>query len=230
MSALPLFYFAGLQKATGIVDLDEEIKRHAVTVLRMNVGELLLLTDGKGYTCEARIAIATKKQLAVDLLERIEHSAPTKKMVLGISLLKNTARFEWMLEKVTEIGVTEIYPLLCERTERQHFRKDRFLQIITSACLQSQQFHFPVLHEPKKLEDLFMQDLPNQRFIAHCMDGDKKQLGSVGIDVVLLIGPEGDFTPSELELSITNGFQPVSLGASRLRTETAGIVGAVMMR
>jgi 16S rRNA (uracil1498-N3)-methyltransferase len=230
MSALPLFFFPGLQNATGIVDLDEEIKRHAVTVLRMNVGELLLLTDGKGYTCEARIAIATKKQLAVDLLERTAHPAPPKKMVLGISLLKNTARFEWMLEKVTEIGVTEIYPLLCERTERQHFRKDRFAQIITSACLQSQQFHFPILQEPKRLEELFRLDLPTQRFIAHCMDGEKKQLGSVGNDAVLLVGPEGDFTPSELELSIANGFQPVSLGASRLRTETAGIVGAVMMR
>ena len=230
MSPLPLFYFPGLQNATGNIDLDDEIKRHAVTVLRMNVGELLMLTDGKGFSSEARISIANKKKLTVDLIERTAHPEPPKKMILGISLLKNTARFEWMLEKVTEIGVTEIYPLLCERTERQHFRKDRFVQIITSACLQSQQFHFPTLQEPLKLEVLFKQDLPTQRFIAHCMEGEKKQLCSVANDAILLIGPEGDFTSEELDLSITHGFQPVGLGESRLRTDTAGIVGAVMMR
>jgi 16S rRNA U1498 N3-methylase RsmE len=110
MSALPLFYFPGLQNATGIVDLDEEIKRHAVTVLRMNIGELLLLTDGKGYTSEARIAIATKKQLAVDLLERTAHPAPPKKMLLGISLLKNTARLliNHLCQKISGTRVTFI--------------------------------------------------------------------------------------------------------------------------
>jgi 16S rRNA (uracil1498-N3)-methyltransferase len=230
MNAVPLFFFPDLKSSSGIVALGEDIRKHAFSVLRMNPGEQLMLTNGKGSAATATITTANKKQFSVQLHECIDHPAPAKKMILGISLLKNTARFEWMLEKVTEIGITEIYPLLCERTERQHFRKDRFEQIITSACLQSQQFHFPILQEPIKMEELFKQDLPTQRFIAHCMDGEKKQLCSVANDAILLIGPEGDFTSEELDLSITHGFQPVGLGESRLRTETAGIVGAVMMR
>jgi 16S rRNA (uracil1498-N3)-methyltransferase len=230
MNAVPLFFFPDLKSSSGVVSLGEDIRKHAFSVLRMNPGEQLMLTNGKGGAATATITTANKKQFSVQLHEYIDHPASTKKMILGISLLKNTARFEWMLEKVTEIGITEIYPLLCERTERQHFRKDRFEQIITSACLQSQQFHFPILREPIKMEELFKQDLPTQRFIAHCMDGEKKQLCSVANDAILLIGPEGDFTSEELDLSITHGFQPVGLGESRLRTETAGIVGAVMMR
>lgn len=230
MNAVPLFFFPDLKSSSGIVELGEDIRKHAFSVLRMNEGEQLVLTNGKGCSATAAITTANKKQFSVQLHEYIDHPSPVKKMILGISLLKNTARFEWMLEKVTEIGITEIYPLLCERTERQHFRKDRFEQIITSACLQSQQFHFPILQEPIKMEELFKKDLPTQRFIAHCMDREKKQLGHVSSDTLLLIGPEGDFTPEELDLSISRGFQPVGLGETRLRTETAGIVGAVMMR
>lgn len=230
MNAVPLFFFPALKSSSGIVELGEDIKKHAFSVLRMNQGEQLVLTNGKGCSATATITTANKKQFSVQLHEYVDHPAPAKKMMLGISLLKNTARFEWMLEKVTEIGITEIYPLLCERTERQHFRKERFEQIITSACLQSQQFHFPILQEPIKMEELFKQDLPTQRCIAHCMEGEKKQLGHASSDVLLLVGPEGDFTPEELHLSIAHGFQPVGLGETRLRTETAGIVGAVMMR
>jgi len=144
--------------------------------------------------------------------------------------LKNTARFEWMLEKVTEIGITEIIPLLAERTERQHFREERFQQILVSACLQSGQYHFPILQQPLKFSALFDIDLPPAKFIAHCMEGEKPQLAGQSEDSILLIGPEGDFTTEELALSLEHQFAPVSLGESRLRTETAGIVGAVLLR
>jgi 16S rRNA (uracil1498-N3)-methyltransferase len=230
MNALPLFHFPALQSSQGTINLTEEIRKHAVTVLRMKVGEQLMLTDGKGFSATADILQADKKQLMVALGQMIAHPAPQKKMILGISLLKNTARFEWMLEKVTEIGITEIIPLLAERTERQHFRQERFQQILVSACLQSGQFHFPILHEPVKLATVFSMDLPPNKFIAHCMEGDKPQLTGQSLDSILLIGPEGDFTAAELDLAVQHQCKPVGLGESRLRTETAGIVGAVLLR
>jgi len=230
MNALPLFHFPALQSSQGTVHLTEEIRKHAVTVLRMQAGESLMLTDGRGCSSEAVILEADKKKLLVGLEEKVFHPAPPKKMILGISLLKNTARFEWMLEKVTEIGITEIIPLLAERTERQHFREERFQQILVSACLQSGQYHFPVLHQPLKFSALFNIDLPPAKFIAHCMEGEKPQLKGQSAESILLIGPEGDFTAEEIGLALQHQFEPVSLGESRLRTETAGIVGAVLLR
>lgn len=230
MNSLPLFYFPALNNSQGVVDLDDAIRHHAVVVLRMGEGDKMLLTNGKGLTAHATIVTSSKKQLSVQLHDFLDHAVAKRKLILGISLLKNAARFEWMLEKVTEIGITEIYPLRCERTEKQHYKKERFEQIIVSACLQSQQFHFPVLHEPISFNDLMNQQLPNDKFIAHCLEGDKEILSSTNNDAILLIGPEGDFTPQEIEVALTQAFTPVSLGATRLRTETAGVVGAVMMR
>lgn len=230
MNTLPLFYFSALHAEQSIVDLNDDIRHHAVTVLRMGEGEQLMLTNGKGLSATATIQTATKKQLAVRLQEFINHPSPKRKLILGVSLLKNAARFEWMLEKVTEIGITEIFPLRCERTEKQHYKKERFEQIIISACLQSQQFHFPLLHEPIGFQEMLNQQLPQQKFIAHCIDSEKSLLSSAKGDAVLLIGPEGDFTQQEIEQATTLHFIPVSLGNTRLRTETAGVVGAVLMR
>jgi 16S rRNA (uracil1498-N3)-methyltransferase len=190
----------------------------------------MLLTNGKGLSAQAKITAVSKKQLTVQLHDFIEHSPVQRKLMIGISLLKNAARFEWMLEKVTEIGITDIFPLRCERTEKQHYKKDRFEQIIVSACLQSQQFHFPILHEPISLNELMGKQLPNDKFIAHCMEGEKSILSHTDKDAMLLIGPEGDFTLHEIEAAVAKQFIPVSLGSTRLRTETAGVVGAVMMR
>lgn len=196
----------------------------------MSAGEKFMLTNGKGLMATAAIVQADKKQLTVNLLDNEAQPLPTRRLAIGISLLKNAARFEWMLEKVTEIGITEIYPLITERTERQHFRKERFGQILVSASLQSQRFHFPLLHDPLKLEQLALTSSFNQKFIAHCMDGQREKLVGVQGDGILLIGPEGDFTAYEVALALENGYVPVSLGESRLRTETAGIVGAVLLR
>jgi len=230
MNSLPLFYFSTLNLTQGVIDLNDEIRHHAGVVLRMGEGERMLLTNGKGLSAYATITSSSKKQLTVQLHDFVEHIPVKRKLMLGISLLKNAARFEWMLEKVTEIGITEIFPLRCERTEKQHYKKERFEQIIVSACLQSQQFHFPILHEPISLNELIGQQLPHDKFIAHCMEGEKSILSSTINDAILLIGPEGDFTAQELASALAQQFIPVSLGATRLRTETAGIVGAVMMR
>lgn len=230
MNSLPLFYFPFLQIGQGLIDLDDSIRHHAVVVLRMSIGEKMMLTNGKGLTAVAAIVQASKKQLSVQLQDFVEHPSVEKELVLGISLLKNAARFEWMLEKVTEIGITEIYPLRCERTEKQHYKKERFEQIIISACLQSQQFHFPVLQEPVSFDEMITQQLPSAKYIAHCLPSEKQMLVSPGTPAALLIGPEGDFTPTEIEAALAHQFQPVSLGNTRLRTETAGVVGAVLMR
>lgn len=230
MNTLPLFYFSALHAEQSIVDLNDDIRHHAVTVLRMSEGEQLMLTNGKGLSATATIQTATKKQLTVRVLNFTNHPSPQRKLILGVSLLKNAARFEWMLEKVTEIGITEIFPLRCERTEKQHYKKERFEQIIISACLQSQQFHFPLLNEPIGFQEMLNQQLPQQKFIAHCIDSEKSLLSSTQGDAVLLIGPEGDFTQQEIERAIALQFIPVSLGDTRLRTETAGVVGAVLIR
>jgi 16S rRNA (uracil1498-N3)-methyltransferase len=229
MNEAPLFFFSGLSVSSSAVVLDEDTRRHVVTVLRMQAGERILLTDGKGKSAMATIVLADKKKLVVNQEEPTAHPISLHKNILAVSLLKNAARFEWMLEKATEIGVAAIIPLLCERTERQHVKAERWSQVITSACLQSRQFHFPVLHPLQKFDALFDTALPATRLIAHCMPGQKQVLGPQQ-DAVLMIGPEGDFSARELSLAIENDCIPVSLGNTRLRTETAGIVGAVMMR
>ncbi len=230
MSELPLFFYAGLQAGSGEIQLDEETRRHVVTVLRMQPGEEIELTDGQGNSCTARISLADKKKLLIAPGVLIKHPPVGRTLWLGVSLLKNASRFEWMLEKVTEIGITHIIPLLTERTARQHFRQERMQQIVVSACLQSRQYHFPELLSPQSLDQFLQTAMPASRYIAHCMHGEKSLLTGTDQDAVLLIGPEGDFTAGELSQTIEAGFRPVSLGQSRLRTETAGIVGAVLLR
>ena len=229
MNALPLFFQENLDRPEDLVVASEETRRHVVTVLRMQVGESILLTDGKGLEVEAQITKADKKTLEVKKGKTTRHDPPVRQIILAISLLKNATRFEWMVEKATEIGITQFYPLLAERTERQHFRGDRLRQILISASMQSGRFHFPVLHEPISLASFADIDFSGNKYIAHCMQGEKQVLTKLDGDQILLIGPEGDFSPTELEMAIEKGFQPVTLGNTRLRTETAGMVGAVMM-
>lgn len=229
MNVLPLFFQENLDAANAVLSTSEETRRHVVTVLRMQPGEKILLTDGKGWEVEAEILRGDKKILEVKKGKSNRHDPPVRQTVLAISLLKNAARFEWMLEKATEIGITSFYPLLAERTERQHFRADRLRQIVISASMQSGRFNFPVLHDPITLEALLAKKIPGHKYIAHCMEGEKEKLCGVDGDQLLLIGPEGDFSPEELEKALNKGFQPVTLGNTRLRSETAGIAGAVLM-
>ena len=229
MNSLPLFFQENLDRPEDLFVTSEETRRHVVTVLRMQVGESILLTDGKGLEVEAEITKADKKTLELKKRKATRHDPPVQQIILAISLLKNATRFEWMLEKATEIGITSFYPLLAERTERQHFRGERLRQILISASMQSGRFHFPVLHEPISLTSLVDIDFSGNKYIAHCMQGDKQVLKKLDGDQTLMIGPEGDFSPTELEIALAKGFQPVTLGNTRLRSETAGMVGAVLM-
>jgi len=231
--ALPFFYLQNFDEVVKSIILDEDTSRHIVQVLRMNDGEKLNLTDGKGNLLSAEITIAHKKHCEVNIVDLIFTPAESQKITIAISLIKNSNRFEWFLEKATEIGISEIIPLLCERTEKQKFRYDRMKQICISAMLQSQQTWLPVLHEPTEFDKLVVLDANNhQKFIAHCDESiNKNRLSTFKPfnSSIILIGPEGDFSSEEIQIAIENKFEQVSLGNTRLRTETAGVVAASLL-
>ena len=231
--ALPFFYTEAIDPGSSSIILNEETSKHIVQVLRMQVGEQIQLTEGKGKKITAEITDDNRKKCIVRIVETTNNKQQTN-ITIAISLIKNTTRFEWFLEKATEIGVTNIIPLICERTEKQNFRHDRMNAILISAMLQSQQCWLPVLHEAIRFGDLMMRQFDNSsRFIAHCEDDENKILLHQQItkssNQLICIGPEGDFTVGEIEMAIRQNFIPVSLGNNRLRTETAGVVAAVLL-
>jgi 16S rRNA (uracil1498-N3)-methyltransferase len=231
--AFPFFYIETFDTSSKQIVLDEETSRHAVQVLRMKEGENINLTDGKGNLITAEIIAAHKKHCEVNIQDVSYEPRAARQITIAISLLKNTNRFEWFLEKATEIGITEIIPLISERTEKQKFRFDRMKGICISAMLQSQQLWLPILNEPKQFNRLVIEQFDHQqKFIAHCEEGTKQTLSSLITlhSSLIAIGPEGDFTKEEIELALKNNFIPVSLGETRLRTETAGIVAATLLR
>ena len=232
--ALPFFYIDNFDPSQKEIELNEDTSRHMVQVLRMKEGMEVNLTDGKGSLIKAEIIDPHKKHCKVKVTDSQLTTHHSPKVTIAISLLKNTSRFEWFLEKATEVGVSEIIPLICERTEKQKFRYDRMKGICISAMLQSQQTWLPVLHDPKKFNHLAIEQFDNtQKLIAHCDTGERKTLSAPIAALrtsLILIGPEGDFTRAEIDLALEYNFIPVALGETRLRTETAGIVAATLLR
>lgn len=229
--SLPFFYIEQIPVNQSSFILSEDTSKHIIQVLRMKQGEQLQLTNGKGEIITVEIISENKKAAEVNALSTSNIPPRTSNITIAISLIKNTNRFEWFLEKSTEIGISEIIPLICERTEKQHFRHDRMKNILISAMLQSQQAWLPVLHEPIKFKDIIKNSTHQKKYIAHCIEEEKKQLTNEAIkqSTIILIGPEGDFTKEEVEFAKQNNFIPVSLGDTRLRTETAAIVGCVLL-
>lgn len=233
---MALSYFFVEELHNGQIQLDEDTSKHMIGVLRMEKGEEVLLTDGKGHKAKARIVDDNRKRcvVQVDSIEQEEESLP--RVSIAISIVKNASRFEWFLEKATEIGVNEIIPLLCERTEKEKFRYDRMKGILVSAMLQSQQAWLPLLHEPQTFTQTVKSAVQEKKFIAHCLPEKKLQLTEALSPLItahsslILIGPEGDFTEKEIAAAIEQNFVPVALGETRLRTETAGMVAAVVLR
>lgn len=231
--ALPFFFVEKLDAS--FITLNEETSKHIVQVLRMENGEKLQLTDGKGSLAIASITDNNRKRCQVQIVQTSNIKAPAANITIAISPVKNNSRFEWFLEKATEIGVNAIIPVICSRTEKQHFKFDRMQSILISAMLQSQQACLPELHQPIKLNEAVLKASQDQKFIAHCEDeSNKTQLNSALVNnpgsKLILIGPEGDFTKEEIDLALSNNFKPVALGDTRLRTETAGIVAATLLR
>lgn len=227
-----MFYAKDITPGTGHYTMDEPTSKYCIQVLRHETGDEVLLTDGRGGRYTAAITDDNRKKCVLQV-KNYELLAPVKAPIrIAISFTKNTSRIEWFLEKATEIGMQTIIPLVSQRTEKEKFRADRFENILVSAMLQSQQYYLPELTAPATFESLVKQPPAEQLFIAHCLPEQKQHLWQsmqAGKDSLLLIGPEGDFTPEEINLALERGFQPVSLGDTRLRTETAGIVGCTMM-
>jgi 16S rRNA (uracil1498-N3)-methyltransferase len=228
---LPYFYIPAFDGNSGELTLDEDTSKHIIQVLRMHPGEALQLTDGKGSLLTAVIADDHRKRCRVTVGPVAMSPPRIRTVTIAISPLKNATRLEWFLEKAAEIGVTRIIPLLCARTERQSVRMDRLRQIAISAMLQSQQTWLPEVDQPMEIGRLLALPAPGNLFIAHCLEGTQPITRSE-IDMpatLILIGPEGDFTPREVEAALAAGYLPVSLGPNRLRTETAGVVAATLL-
>ncbi len=226
--ALPQFFHNVLLAAGNELALEEDTARHVVQVLRMNMGEQLQLTDGKGHVATATIVETGKKKCWVKIQSVVFHDAPAVGLHLCLGFTKNASRNEWLLEKATELGIKSITPLICTRTEREKLRYDRLENILVSALLQSQQFHLPVLNESMTLKAALehYRDVP-QKLVGHCIAAmERKPLAELlktGKETVILIGPEGDFTEEEVNLCMSAQCEGTTMGTQRLRTETAAM-------
>jgi 16S rRNA (uracil1498-N3)-methyltransferase len=200
----------------------------------MQPGEILRLTDGKGLAALATIREANKKRCIVHITDKHIQEPAKRRIQIGVSLLKNASRFEWFLEKATELGIAEIIPLKCARTEKQQFRMERMKGILESALIQSQQVWLPVLHEPENFLPWIEKARADRKMIAHCEAGPKRRLSDMTdthlSSYLLLIGPEGDFTEEEIKTALQLGFIAVDLGDNRLRSETAAVAAAAVLK
>ena len=213
--------------------LNEEESRHCHRVLRLNTGDHVHLIDGKGGLYEAEITAVSKRHVDLKVVSRqMEFGKRNHHLHIAIAPTKNIDRLEWFLEKATEMGIDEVSLLQCERSERKAVNEERLFKVVTSAVKQSLTAYHPVLHPLQRFSDFMGQSLAEgtQCFIAHCMDGAKKYLSETMVRqgrYIILIGPEGDFSPKELEEALQCGYKPVTLGATRLRTETAALAACL---
>ena len=230
--SIPYFYEPSILSGQTSFTLNEISSKHCVQVLRMQENQRVDITNGLGYLFEATILSAHKKNTIVQIQLEKFIAAPSQKITLGIGLLKNLTRLEWLLEKATEMGVYEILPLICEHTLFEKFKLERFQNILQSAMIQSQQVWLPVLDTPVKFKEAIQNQKQEQKLIAHCEAGDKVDIKKIdpSSDLLLFIGPEGDFSTAEIELALTNNYQAIHLGPTRLRTETAALFALSVLK
>ncbi len=207
--------------------LSEEESKHCIRVLRLQNGDEVILVNGRGGYFRAQIIDANPKKTSLKVIHA-QHEFGQRNHYLHIAVAptKNIERLEWFLEKATEMGIDEITPIICERSERKEVKTERLNKIITSAVKQSIKAYHPVLNEAISLKKFLEIPFDGQRLMAHCMDGQKALMGTIinkQDRYLILIGPEGDFTPHEFDLAIAAGYLPISLGEARLRTETAAL-------
>lgn len=215
-------------------ELPEEEAGHCVRVLRLSEGDEILVADGKGEFHQAVIRRAHPKHCEVEILKSWS-PAPLWPAYLHIAVAptKNMDRMEWFAEKATEIGIDAITFLCCQFSERREIKTARIEKILVSAMKQSQKARLPQLGEMTPFKTFVRQPFEGRKFIAHCEDGEKRSLKSLlgpSENALILIGPEGDFSPEEIQMALNNGFEPISLGDSRLRTETAALVACMTAR
>ena len=215
--------------------LPEEESKHCVRVLRMTVGDELHLTDGKGNMYRCKVVSDNVKRCEVEVVETWpEYERMSYGLTMCVAPTKNIDRFEWFLEKATEIGVSEVYPLECDHSERRQIKLEREEKVITAAVKQSLKAYHPVLHDLTLVRDIIAMNFEGEKYIAHCDSsfGERPYLGNLvkkGANTLILIGPEGDFSKEEINFALQNGFKAISLGRERLRTETAAVVATTVV-
>lgn len=220
-----IFYTPDIISNTYI--LSEEESKHCIKVLRLQKGSALHLVDGRGGFYEAIVEDPHPKRTSLIIVKAQQNYGKRNHYLhLAVAPTKNIERFEWFLEKATEIGIDEITPIICERSERKEIKTDRLNKVITSAVKQSIKAYHPKLNEPIAFKDLIAGAIMAHKYIAHCIISEKftlKEKIVLNSDYLVVIGPEGDFSQSEVNAAQAAGFLPIGLGTSRLRTETAAL-------
>ncbi len=224
---MQLFYTPELFSQDTSYQFDKEESKHIVKVLRKKEGDILYITNGLGFLFTSKITTANERGCRVAILDVSETPKTDYHIHLAVAPTKMNDRYEWFLEKATEIGIHEITPIICDHSERKIIKTERFDKIIQSAMKQSNQFYLPKLNTATTYKDFVIAHENEALYIAHCEEQNKTELHKVILPqkrYTLLIGPEGDFSLAEIELALQKGYQPVALGNTRLRTETAAIV------
>lgn len=215
----------------GSLPLCEEESSHCVRVLRHRVGDEVFVTDGQGSLYRCRIDVANSKACELTVLESVMKPTPKHYLHMAVAPTKNIDRYEWFVEKATELGISEITPIICDHSERQKIRIDRLERIVVAASKQSLKFHLPKINEPCTAMELIERSAEEQRYIMHCAEGEKSHLYNdlqTCCSTLLMIGPEGDFSKKEVSKALDKGFKEATLGEERLRTETAALAACHM--
>ena len=215
--------------------LNDEESKHCVRVLRLRQGDTLHLTDGRGSLHRCEIVEAHQHHCTVKIVEtQSEYGRRPYSLTMAVAPTKNIDRYEWFLEKATEVGVDRIVPIECDHSERRTIKHEREERVITSAVKQSIKAYHPTLDEMTDVKKLISAPFEGRKFIAHCDSSFEKRDYLPSIikkteNILILIGPEGDFSPEEIKFALENGFEAISLGNQRLRTETAAVAATVMV-
>lgn len=228
---MQLFYTPKIEPNDEQFTFSTDESKHMIKVLRKQVGDQIHITNGKGMIFKAEVSISDAKKCMVTILNATLHPKPNYKLHLAVAPTKMNDRYEWFLEKATEIGVHEITPIICDHSERKVIKMERFEKVVQSAAKQSLQAYLPILNEPIKFSDFLQIPNSDAKYIAHCEEEQKTEFHetlTTQAAITVLIGPEGDFSTKEITQSITAGYQPVALGKNRLRTETAAIYAATV--
>ncbi len=225
---MQLFYHPDISEDSQQVTFPRDESKHIVKVLRKAEGDILHLTNGKGILFKTEVISANHNSCSVKVLSAEKQKPAPYRLHLAVAPTKMNDRYEWFLEKATEIGVHEITPIICDHSERKVVKLNRFERVLQSAVKQSLNTYFPVLNEAVTFSDFLQKQNEGQRYIAYCEEGKKKRSLKSSLqnnqEVTILIGPEGDFSTEEIKKALQEDWKPVSLGESRLRTETAAIV------
>jgi 16S rRNA (uracil1498-N3)-methyltransferase len=228
---MQLFYFEINDPAQTLLELGKPDARHITKVLRKKTGDTFHVTDGKGNLFAATLGLITSNRCEIDLAFAKAEPTPSPKLHIAIAPTKMNDRMELFIEKCTEIGISRITPIICERSERRKINLERFQKIAVSAMQQSAQLWLPVIDEACTFHEFLVRENAEQKFMAHCMDGSELFLGNqleIDRNTTILIGPEGDFSPQELEKAQHSNYKSITLGKNRLRTETAGIYSCTL--